>query len=565
MHEILRVGSLPPDQNGMRMDQAPELFNLTAYSLLANVEHVPNKTALVFASEQGPVRYSYAQVAQQVSRFSHQLSRADSEKGDRILLRLPNAPAYAFAFLAAAGAGMVAVPISPQLSSEEVQFLLDDSGARWIWTTRELASKENLTGQAQVLFVEDALVTDGEEFDPSQLTFATTQANDPAYLVYTSGTTAHPKGVLHAHRSVWGRRPMRQGWTDFQPDDVVLHAGQLNWTYTMGVGILDVWAAGATSVLYDGPNDPTRWPSLIQEHKVTIFAAVPTVFRQILKYNPDPLHSLASLRHALTAGEALRPQLLKSWRERVGIELYEALGMSECSTYISSGPSTPIQPGSPGIAQAGRTVAILPRDGGESPLPAGEVGLLAIHRSDPGLMLGYWNRPTEEAEVYRGEWFAGGDLAAIDDNGYIWFQGRNNDLMNAMGFRVSPLEIERTLEKHPMIREAGVTELQVREDVSVICAWLTPENDQQLTAQELQSYCAEHLATYKCPREWRWVQALPRTRSGKLQRQNLHQFQPSSDGTWLPPEAAPSKSSPGNLKPHHHHGSQVSQRSRYDT
>ncbi len=350
MVDMFRAVGLLPVESGKQGNQTPELFNLASYCLESNVRFRPNHAALVFASSEESQTYSYLEVSEHVTRLMAQLSLAEAHRGDRILLRLPNSPEYAFAFLAAAGAGLVAVPVSPQLSSEEVQFILDDSEARWIWTTSTFQEHEHFAGQASSLLVEDAPST-----PTTPLSFANTPAGEPAFLVYTSGTTARPKGVIHAHRSVWGRRPMQSGWTDFQPSEVVLHAGQLNWTYTMGVGILDVWAVGGTAVIYDGPNDPTRWPNLIQEHRVTVFAAVPSVYRQILKYNSDALESLSTLRHALTAGEALRPQLLEEWRALVGCELYEALGMSECSTYISSGPSTAIRLGSPGKPQEGRS------------------------------------------------------------------------------------------------------------------------------------------------------------------------------------------------------------------
>ncbi len=201
---------------------------------------------------------------------------------------------------------------------------------------------------------------------------------------------------------------------------------------------------------------------------------MPGLYRQILKYNDLRAFDLSSLRHGLTAGEALSTALLEQWRTTTGKELYEALGMSECSTYVSSSPSAPVRPGSPGKPQTGRCVAALPVEGGEEPLPPGETGLLAVHRSDPGLMLGYWNRPEEEALVYRGDWFIGGDLVHFDADGYMIYHGRNDDVMNAMGYRVSPLEVEHCLSRHPAVAEVAVTELTVRDGVSVIAAFVVP-------------------------------------------------------------------------------------------
>ncbi|WP_034430045.1 AMP-binding protein, partial [Candidatus Contendibacter odensensis] len=307
------------------------------------------------------------------------------------------------------------------------------------------------------------------------------------------------------------------------PDDVMLHAGAFNWTYTLGVGLTDPWANGATAVLYNGPHDVTVWPILMEKFQATLFAAVPGLYRQMLKYNDLSAFDLSSLRHGLTAGEALSVALLEQWRTATGKELYEALGMSECSTYISATPGQPIKVGSPGKSQPGRCVAVLPVAGGEQPLPPGETGLLAVHRSDPGLMLGYWNRPDEEDLVYRGDWFIGGDLAQFDADGYLHYHGRNDDVMNAMGYRVSPLEVEQCLSRHPAVAEVAVTELAVREGVTVIAAFVVPFDPDEIDAAPLLAHAHVHLAAYKCPREIIFTDTLPRTVNGKVRRRDLAQ------------------------------------------
>ena len=314
---------------------------------------------------------------------------------------------------------------------------------------------------------------------------------------------------------------MYRGWYGMEVDDVMLHAGAFNWTYTLGVGLTDPWANGATTVLYNGEKDVQVWPKLMEKTHATLFAAVPTLYRQILKYCDLSAHDLSSLRHGLTAGEALSPALLDHWREATGKELYVALGMSECSTYVSTGPGMEIRPGSPGKPQPGRCVAALPVDGGTEPLPAGETGLLAVHRSDPGLMLGYWRRADEEAEVYRGEWFVGGDLASFDADGYMWYHGRADDLMNAMGYRVSPQEVEAALASHPDVQEVAVTELHVREDVSIVAAFVVPKEASEPDAASILKWAADRLAAYKCPREVIFVESLPRTANGKVMRRAL--------------------------------------------
>jgi acyl-coenzyme A synthetase/AMP-(fatty) acid ligase len=180
-----------------------------------------------------------------------------------------------------------------------------------------------------------------------------------------------------------------------------------------------------------------------------------------------------------------------------------------------------VKPGSPGRPQPGRRVAILPPEGEPAPLAAGQTGLLAVHRSDPGLMLGYWNRPEEEAAVMRGEWFTGGDLARFDEDGYVWFEGRNDDVMNAFGYRVSPNEVEAVLVTHPDVQEGAVAERAVRADVRVIAAYVVPKPGTAPRREDLLAWCQERLAGYKCPREVVFLEALPRTPNGKVQRKRL--------------------------------------------
>ncbi|MEF8766529.1 MAG: AMP-binding protein [Candidatus Accumulibacter phosphatis] len=502
----------------------PARFNMARYCLSAAARATPDKVALVVVSDAKALaeraeHWTYAQLDKAVRQMAAGLRALGLEPGARLMIRMGNTSDYALLFFGAIAAGCVPLPSSAQLTEEEADFLLADSGARIV------AMSEELTIQAppgvQVLGSSDiALLRNRHE----GLDYADTAADDPAFLIYTSGTTGQPKGVLHAQRSAWGRRPMYQGWYDIRQDDVILHAGAFNWTYTLGVGLTDPWANGATAVLYNGPRDVTVWPMLMEKFRATLFAAVPGLYRQILKYNDLRAFDLSRLRHGLTAGEALGTALLEQWRTTTGKELYEALGMSECSTYISSSPSVAVRPGSSGKPQQGRCVVALPVEGGEEPLPPGETGLLAVHRSDPGLMLGYWNRADEEELVYRGEWFIGGDLAHFDADGYLIYHGRNDDMMNAMGYRVSPLEVEHCLSKHPAVAEVAVTEMAVREGIRVIAAFVVPRDPDEpdgLDAAPLLAYAHEHLAAYKCPREILFTDSLPRTANGKIRRRDL--------------------------------------------
>lgn len=440
-------------------------------------------------------RWSYGALEDQVLRLAEGLCRKGLEPGERLFIRMGNSLDCALLYFAANAMGAVPIPASPMLTAPEVEKLLRISGARMIaWD-----------GALDLPRVDDiALLTPDDIAEAKRSpagSYADTAADDPAYLIFTSGTSGTPKGVLHAQRAVWGRRPMYQGWYGIGPEDVMLHTGAFNWTYTIGTGLCDPFANAATALVYTGGNLLETWTNLVSEFGVTIMASVPGLYRQMLRAGFRPA---SRLRHGLTAGEALAPALLHAWREQTGLELHEALGMSEISTYISSSPSVPVRPGSPGKPQAGRAVTIL------------QDGQIGVHRTDPGLFLRYWGEePSSEP------WFATGDTGEIDPDGYVWYRGRADDLMNAGGFRVSPLEVEAALLQHAQVADAGVREWRVSETATIIAAFIVPVEGAQPDEAAILAFVRERLAAYKCPRQIWFVPALPRTANGKLVRKAL--------------------------------------------
>jgi acetyl-CoA synthetase len=500
---------------------APARFNMAAYCIARAAAADPQGEALVVIDDAAaavPAEvWTFADLEDAVLRIAAGLREAGLEPGARILIRLENTSTYALLFFGAIAGGFVPLPTSAQLTETEARFLLADSGAAAAAVGRDLGLG---AAPAGVRIFEPGeisrMITQGRRG-----TWADTAADDPAFLIYTSGTTARPKGVLHAQRSAFGRRPMYRGWYGIGAGDRMLHAGAFNWTFTLGTGLTDPWANGATAIIYTGEKDPALWPRLITQTGATLFAAVPGLYRQILKYAQPAPAELGALRHGLMAGETPPPGLFDEWTAQTDREIYEALGMSEISTYVSTGPDVPRQPGAIGKPQAGRRVAVIGLEDGTEPLPPGEEGLLAVHRSDPGLMLGYWNRPEEERQVYRGDWFIGGDIAAMDAEGYVSHRGRADDLMKALGYRVSPLEVEAVLGEHPAIAEVACAEARVREDVSVIAAFIVPNAGVTPDANEIEAFAAERLADYKRPRQFVFVEALPRTANGKIMRSHL--------------------------------------------
>lgn len=501
-------------------EATPAPFGMSAYCVADPAARAPGRPALVVVhGSDEETAWTFAQVDDVVRAVAAGLLGLGLDPGDRVLLRMGNRAEFPFVFFGAIAAGLVAVPTSAQLTAQEAGHLLADSGARAVAVDPDLAL--DVPDGVRVVTAEtiDAWVAGGDRAehdlgDPDR----------PAFITYTSGTTGEPKGVTHAHRSAWGRRPMYRGWYGLREGDVMVHAGALNWTYTLGVGLTDPWANAATAIVHDGPRDGQVWPRIVRSHRATHLAAVPGVYRHLLRHGDPGTWGLSSLRAALVAGEALPSALWREWTEATDVPLHESLGMSEISTFVSTGPDVPVRPGSPGRAQPGRRIAVLDpeRLADPTPLGPGEPGRLAVHRDDPGLMLGYWERPEETAEVLRGEWFVTSDLAQIDADGYLTYLGRSDDVMTAMGYRVSPVEVEDALSGTPGVGEVAVAALDVGDGVSLVCAWVVPTRDAPEDLPErVLARAAEELAPYKRPREVRRVDALPRTANGKVVRRDL--------------------------------------------
>ncbi|MDT8343818.1 MAG: AMP-binding protein [Thermohalobaculum sp.] len=495
----------------------PARFNMAAH-VLAHAARTPDKLALrVLRDATGAVAeaWSYADLDRAIRATAQGLREAGLARGDRVALRLGNVSDFPILFFGTIAAGGIAVPTSSQLTPGEFGRLVDDMAPRFAAVSAELGVElpAGVTPLPPPAWAELRTARPGE--------IADTAADDPAFLIYTSGTSGRPRGVLHAQRAADARRMMWDGWYGLTAADTVLHAGAFNWTYTLGAGLTDPWAAGAATLIYAGPRDAQVWPRLVRAHGATIFAAVPGVYRQMLRGGGIGAADFATLRHGLTAGERMPEAVADDWRAATGKPLFEALGMSEISTYISSSPTVPPRPGRSGRPQAGRRIAILPEDrDSDAPVAVGAPGLLAVSRRDPGLMLGYWHDPAATLGAMRGEWFLTGDRAAMDADGYITYLGRADEVMNALGYRVAPQEVEEAIARHPAVADVAVAELPVRADLTLVAAFVVPKGNWPGEAA-LAAHSAATLAPYKAPKLWIEVEALPRSPNGKLQRRAL--------------------------------------------
>ncbi|MFS4583292.1 class I adenylate-forming enzyme family protein [Phaeobacter sp. C3_T13_0] len=471
--------------------------------------------------------WTYGAVRAAVRGIGAGLLEHGLKPGDRVLLRLANTPIFPIAYLAAMAVGLIPVPSSSQLTEPEVARILDELSPAAVLRDPGIASaphpheidRDSLETMQRSVPSEDRFQM--QLCDP----------NRPAYIVYTSGTGGNPRAVVHAHRAIWARQMMIRHWYDLHPRDRLFHAGAFNWTFTLGTGLMDPWSIGATALIPEKGTAIAALPELLHEYGASLFAAAPGVYRKLLQ-SGQPL-DLPALRHGLCAGEKLSRTLAEAWRSATGTQLYEAFGMSECSTFISADPARPRDPARAsdtlGWPQPGRRVAILDPSG--APTPRNTSGTIAVDRRDPGLMLGYYNAPAATNARMQDDWFLTGDLGEMTDDGQIRYLGRNDDMMNAGGYRISPVEVEKILLAHQDIEQIAVASVEVKPDTHIIVAFYTGAKD--VTAETLSTFAKSRLARYKQPRAYLRLDALPTGANGKLLRRALpdcyirHQRTPS--------------------------------------
>ncbi|MBN2907238.1 MAG: acyl--CoA ligase [Rhodobacteraceae bacterium] len=507
MQALFDEGAPPP---------CPSPFNLAAYVLGAAAQ-TPDKVALAIIGPHGAERWSYARLEGAVRGLAGGLRAMGLAPGAHVLLRLGNGVEFPIGFLGAIAAGLVPVPTSAQLTVPEITRLAAEIEPAAILAGPAVALPDHCPAPVLDIAAQRAL------YAGLPAEYAMGDADRAAYVVYTSGTSGRPRGVIHAHRAVWARRMMWEGWYGLGAEDLLLHAGAFNWTYTLGTGLLDPWAAGATALIPAAGVRPGQLPQLLQRFGATLFAAAPGVYRQMLREVPHLV--LPALRHGLSAGEKMPEATRRTWAEATGTMIYEALGMSECSTFISGSPTRPAPLPASGYPQPGRRVAVLGPD--HTPVARGTPGQLAVSTRDPGLMLGYLRAEAETRAKFDGEWFLTGDMVEMAEDGAITYLGRTDDMLNAGGVRVSPLEVERALMDHPTIEEVAATEISVKADTTVIAAFYTGA---PVDEAALARFAAERLARYKQPRLYIHMDALPKGANGKLNRRLIRQTYESSHG-----------------------------------
>jgi acetyl-CoA synthetase len=510
----------------------PERFNIGVACCDRHADGT-GKPALIFEADGHVTTTSFDALKQRSNRLANALAAHGVRHGDRVGILLPQRPETAIAHIAIYKMGAIALPLFTQFGPDALEHRLQHSGASVLITDGENLPKVEAIRDA-LPELKRLIVVGGHghadldaEMAKASDAFAPrdTRADDPALIIYTSGTTGKPKGALHAHRVLLGHLPGVQLPQEFFPQ-----AGDLFWTpadWAWAGGLLDVLLPSlyfGVPVLASRAKkfDPEAAFSLMARHRVRNAFLPPTALK-LMRQVENPRRLGYAMRSIGTGGETLGADMLAWGRAAFGFDLNEFYGQTEANLIVSNCASLfPVMPGSMGRAVPGHRVAVISPEGEE--LPAGEQGLIAVARPDPVMMLEYWRQPEAKAAKFIGDWFVTGDTGARDEQGYFWFQGRDDDIISSGSYRIGPGDIEDCIIRHPAVLMVAVVGSPDPVRTEVVKAFILPKPGvapSDALATEIQGFVKERLAAYQYPREIEFVTELPMTATGKIMRKTL--------------------------------------------
>src|SRR6188472_1528086 len=502
----------------------PARFNFTR-DVIEAIATDPLKAAMTFVDREGIVdRRTFHEIAGDAARWAH-LMRMRIDRGDRVVLAIGKVPSWQAAMLGAIKSGLVAVPCPNILRARDLAFRVRDSGARLVVADRSLEleieeMRHQVGASVSVLFLDEAL-DELRRYMPAAPT-EDTSAGETALILYTSGTEREPKGVVHTHAYTWAQRTQATHWLDAHEGDVVWCTSETGWAKGIWNSLIGPWSHGAEIVVHDGAFDAQERLSLVQRLGVTILSQTPTEYRMLAKLEKLEFTHLPRLRHAVSIGEPLNPEVIARFQDALGLTVHDGYGQTENSVLIANTPGVPIRPGSMGLPTPGHDVAVI--DDAGQVCPPGVEGDLALIGRPPTLFAGYWGAPDETDAVFRDDWYLTGDRAKRDEDGYFWFVGRADDVIVSAAYRISPFEVESALLEHPAVAESAVVGVPDLDRGQIVKAFVVLRPGQEATdrlATELQEHVKAVTAPYNSPREIACVAELPKTTTGKVERSAL--------------------------------------------
>lgn len=508
----------------------PDTFNFGRDVVDAQAER-HDKPALIWCGENGHERrFNYSDIRRLTNQWANLLVGLGLKKGDRIVVMLPRIPEWQIALVACMKVGAIPIPCIEMLTSKDVEFRVKDSGAIAAITTATNTQKFEHCAELRIRVSvgkplsawTPAHLTDNEN---EHFTCAVVKAEDPALLYYTSGSSGNPKGVLHASRGIYSWRLSAAWWQTLVEHDIKWCTADTGWAKA-GTGILfGPWSRGSCVLFYDGKFDARERLRLMAKYKVTVFCAAATEFRHLVNERVAD-YDLSALRLSVSAGETVNPEIVHRWKALTGAALLDGYGQTETLMTVLNYPCLPVKAGSMGQPIPGTRFEMLSDDA--QLLAANEVGHLAMQLPNAQFMLGYWNDPVRTRANIRTiagvDYWLTGDLAYRDEDGYLFYAGRSDDMISSAGYRIGPTEVENALIEHPAVVESAVVASPDDERGEVVKAFVVLASDVEPSdalVKTLQQHVQTQTAPYKYPRRIEFVASLPKNPSGKIMRRVL--------------------------------------------
>jgi acetyl-CoA synthetase len=518
--------------------QIPQRFNIATAVCDRHADCSPDNTAIVFEDADGSQkRLTFGQLQSESNRLANVLIHYGVRRGDRVAIHLPQSFETAVAHIAAYKLGAIALPLFSLFGPDALRHRLADSGARILLTCQANlpvidAVREDL-GELEHIFVTDDTAVGAQNLnalmEKASDFFETTDtaADDPAMLIYTSGTTGDPKGALHAHRVLLGHLPGVEFPHRYFPQQSDLFWTPADWAWAGG--LLDVLLP---SLFHGVPVLAKRFDKFEPEAVFQLMARhgvrntfMPATALRMLRQFPTPEKFDVKLRSVASGGEALGEDLIGWGRETLGVAINEFYGQTEVNLVVGNNADVmPIKPGSMGRPIPGHRVGVIDDDGRE--VAVGEIGVVAVRRPDPVMFLEYWNNPAATSAKFLGDWCLLGDLAWRDNDGYLWFKSRDDDVIISSSYRIGPTEVEECLNQHPMVAMSGVIGSPDPIRGEIVKAYVVLADDvvgNDNVRADIQAHVKQQLSAHEYPREVRFLDELPLTVTGKIQRMRLRE------------------------------------------
>jgi acetyl-CoA synthetase len=521
--------------------QVPNDYNI-AVDCIDRHADLRDQPALFYEDDEGhKAQYTFGQIGALSRRFANALTALGVGRGDVVAIHLPQRPETAIAHIACYRLGAIALPISKLFGPDALLYRLTNSAAKVLMLEPESVEKiEQIRGQLPEL--NHVVVAGGQASDRLKpinqigfddlmskasegFTMSRASAEDPALLMYTSGTTGDPKGVLHAARYVLGHNGIDYSYNFLRKGD--LYYSPADWAWAGGLldGLLAIWPYGIPVLAYRSKArfDPDAMLHLVQKYGATIGLYPPTVLKGLREIkSPRQKYPDLRLRCVVSGAEPVSPELARWVDEQLRVEFNQAFGQTEANYFIGncSALEKPIlEP--LGKPYPGHDVAILV-DG--RPVKAGDTGEIAIRRDSPVVMKEYWKNPTAMGDKFAGEWCLTGDMGHLDDAGYVYFQGRNDDVIKTSGYRVGPAEVEAKIIEHPAVASCaviGVPDERRGQSIKAFLKLLPGHEPSQKLIEQIQQHVKQRLAAHEYPREFEFIDEFPMTVTGKVRRRDL--------------------------------------------